>query len=136
MTERCYNCGKEEKITKGVSNIEKIEVDLAEYSKEGEKYMPLCSECSEKLENGEIEGIEEKWKAEKNKARYSSLEEPSEDEEEYLECYKCGKLIPIGVLYYSVNKEIEKSKGEIEAENLFIYCEDCFKKLEVVMKKK
>jgi len=28
MTERYYNCGKEQKITEMISNIEKIEVDL------------------------------------------------------------------------------------------------------------
>ena len=48
MAERCYNCGKEEKITKGVSDIEKIEVDLEDYSDEEERFMPLCSECVKK----------------------------------------------------------------------------------------
>ena len=135
MVERCYNCGKEEKITEGVSNIEKIEVDVKEYSDEEEKYMPLCSECVKKWENGELEDIEERWKAEKNKAYYSSLEKC------FLECCECGKELSVGMPYYSVcvNKEKEVKEGEVEvleAEALFTYCEDCFKNMEVVMRKK
>ena len=135
MTERCYNCGKEEKITEGVSDIEKIEVDLKEYSDEEEKYMPLCSVCVKKWENGELEGIEQRWKEEKNKAYYSSLGKG------FLECCGCGKELSVGVPYYSVcvNKEKEVKEGEIEvleAEALFTYCEDRFKKMEVVMRKK
>lgn len=72
MIERCYNCGKEEKITEGFSDIEKIEVDLKDYSDEEEKFMPLCSECVKKWQNGELKGIEERWKAEENKRSYSS----------------------------------------------------------------
>lgn len=72
MAERCYNCGKEEKITKGVSDIEKIEVDVEDYSDEEEKFMPLCSKCVKKWENGELREIEAKWKVEENKRRYSS----------------------------------------------------------------
>jgi len=72
MTERCYNCGKEEKISNGVWDIEKVEVDLVDYSNEEEKFMSLCSECVKKWVNGELKDVEEKWKAEENKQRYSS----------------------------------------------------------------
>ena len=135
MPERCYNCGKEEKITEGVSNIEMIEVDLKEYSVEGEKYMPLCSECGKKLEGGGLKGIEERWKAEKNKAYYSSFATGVS------ECDECGKEISVGVPYHcvEVHNEKEDNKGEVEvleAEVLFTYCEDCFKNMEVVMRKK
>jgi len=72
MIERCYNCGKKEKITKGFSDIEKIEADLKYCSDEEEKFMPLCSECVKKWQNGELRGIEERWKVEENKRSYSS----------------------------------------------------------------
>jgi len=36
---------KKRKIAKGISDIEKVEVDLEDYSDEEEKFMPLCSEC-------------------------------------------------------------------------------------------
>ena len=135
MTERCYNCGKEEEIKNGISNIEKIETNLKEYSDKAEKFMPLCEECVKKWAEGKLEGIEEKWIAEKNKSNYSTLESG------ILECNECGKELPVGVPYYSVcvNKEKEVKEGEVEvleAEALFTYCEDCFKKIEVVIQKK
>ena len=65
-------------------------------------------------------------------------------EKSYLECDECGKELPFGVSYYcvSVNREKEVKEGEeevvevLESEALFTYCENCFKKMEVVMKKK
>lgn len=73
MIERCYNCGKKEKIRDGFSDMEKLEVDLKTHSdNEEEKFMPLCGECAKKWQNGELKGIEERWKAEESKRSYSS----------------------------------------------------------------
>jgi len=78
MRERCYNCGKKEVIADGIidgfklSDISKVQVELKDYSDEEEMFMPLCGECCEKWENGELKGIKERWKAEENKRNYSS----------------------------------------------------------------
>ncbi len=133
MTERCYNCGKEERITKGISSIEKVEVDYDDCLDELEQFIPLCSDCAEKVVNGEWVALQKRWKAEEDKEYYSSLEKS------FLECCECGKELIIGVPYYSVcvNKEKESPEIEVlEAEVLFTYCENCFKKVEVVMKKR
>lgn len=59
MTERCYNCGKEEKITKGVSDIEKVEVDLG-LSRQRREVYAIISKCVKKGENRELKDIEAK----------------------------------------------------------------------------
>lgn len=75
---KCYNCGKiEEVVREGkevVSDIERIETDLKEYSDEEEKFMPLCRKCLRDWHYDKLKGIEEKWIAEKNKWGYLSLE--------------------------------------------------------------
>lgn len=60
-----------------------------------------------------------------------------------MQCDECDKELSVGVPYYCVcvNREKEVKEGEevvevLEAEALFTYCEDCFKKMEVVMRKK
>lgn len=77
MFMKCYNCGKTEQIIqmekKLVSDIERIETKLKEYSDEEEKFMPLCQKCSEDWSNGKLENIEKKWIVEKNKWDYISL---------------------------------------------------------------
>ena len=70
--ERCFNCNKKETISKGFSDIDMIEVELDDYLDHEEMFMPLCSECSEKWEKGELKDIEEKWKSEENKSEYNS----------------------------------------------------------------
>ena len=59
-------------MSQGFEDIEKIEVELEEYSDGEEMFMPLCPECCKKWENGELKGIEDKWKTEKEKGKYSS----------------------------------------------------------------
>jgi hypothetical protein len=41
-----------------------------------------------------------------------------------------------GMSYYSIDKVKEERDGEMEAENLLNYCQDCFKKIEAVFKKR
>ena len=78
MFMKCYNCGKiEEMVEMGielVSDIDRIEADLKEYSDEEEKFMPLCQKCLKDWQDGKLEGIEEKWISEKNKWKYISIE--------------------------------------------------------------
>jgi len=70
--EQCYNCNKKETLSQGVAEIEKVQVELENYSDDEEMFMPLCPECCKKWEKGELKGIEEKWKTEKEKGKYSS----------------------------------------------------------------
>ena len=75
---KCYNCGRLEEIVKQgkelVSDIERIETDLKEYSDEEEKSMPLCQKCLNDWQMGKLESIEEKWISEQNKWEYISIE--------------------------------------------------------------
>lgn len=75
---KCYNCGKiEDVVRRGkelISDIERIETDLKEYSDEEEKFMPLCQDCFRDWQDGKLEDIEEKWIAEKNKWEYIYVE--------------------------------------------------------------
>ena len=70
--ERCYNCDKKEKMTQGIADLMKVEVELEDYSDDEEMFMPLCPECYKKWKKGELKEIEEKWKTEEKKRKYSS----------------------------------------------------------------
>lgn len=74
---KCYNCGKTEQIIQMgkelVSDIERIETKLKEYSDDEEKFMPLCQKCLKDWLNGKLENIGKKWIVEKNKWDYISL---------------------------------------------------------------
>ena len=52
------------------------------------------------------------------------------------QCNSCGKRLPIGVPFYSINlhreKETENRSIEIlEAETLFVYCDECFRQVTI-----
>lgn len=134
-TSKCFNCGKiEELIEKDgelTSEFEMIQTDLRRYSSEEERYIPLCQDCAKLYQSGKLEGIEERWMAEENKREYIGDASMEEDE-----CDGCGKQIPKGMFYYSVDKLKEEKDGEMEQESLFTYCQDCFKKIEAVFKKR
>jgi hypothetical protein len=137
-TSKCFNCGKIEKLIEEngelVSDFEMVQIVFKGYSSEEERYIPLCPDCFKLYDNGKLEGIEERWIAEENRREY--IGDVSMDEEDFLECDGCGKQIPKGMFYYSVDKVKEERDGETEGENLLNYCQGCFKKIEAVFKKR
>jgi hypothetical protein len=134
-TSKCFNCGKIDKLREEdgelVSDFEMVQTDLKRYSSEEEKYMPLCQDCAKLYDSGKLEGIEERWIAEENRREYIG----DASMEEGFECDGCGKQIPKGTFYYSVDKLKEERDGKTEGENIFNYCQDCFKKIKSAFKK-
>lgn len=135
-TSKCFNCGKNEKLIEedgeSGSDFEMVQTDLKRYSSEEERYIPLCQDCAKLFDRGKLKGIEERWMAEENKRQYVGDISMEEGEE----CDGCGKQIPKGMFYYSVDKLKEEIDGKTEGENLLIYCQDCFKKIEAIFKKR
>jgi hypothetical protein len=136
-TSKCFNCGEIEELIEEDgelgSDFEMIQTDLKGYSSEEERYIPLCQDCAKLYQSGKLEGIEERWMAEENRREY--IGDISMEEGEECECDGCGKQIPKGMFYYSVDKCKEERDGEMEIENLLNYCQNCFKKIEAVFKK-
>ena len=60
--------------SKRVSDIDRLETDLSDYSDEEEKYMPLCQMCLKDWEAGKLIDIEKKWINDENRQDYISLD--------------------------------------------------------------
>ena len=154
--ERCYNCGKKETLSHGIlADLERVEVELENYSDEEEMFMPLCNTCAKKWEKGELKNIEEKWKNEKNKNQYSSTigqwkgdygSIKIDDKQDIFirEAIKNKKIINNKIKIIQFNNKEEKKIfiesndpiakiAELEGVNYIDECDQCKKDFEVII---